>query len=69
MDCVFVIDRHVLSEVEVSRYEIVESLMRAFLIIEEEVVCPSSVEVRHGLVSLEVEVLIKVWFRNFGPQR
>ena len=45
-------------EVEVSGHPIMESLMRAFLIIEEEVVGQSCVEVRHGLVSLEVEVLI-----------
>ena len=38
VDCVFVFDRHFLSEVEVSGYLIVESLVRSVLVIEEEVV-------------------------------
>ena len=38
VDCVFVFDRHLLSDVEVSGYPVVQSLMGTFLIIEEEVV-------------------------------
>ena len=58
VDCVFVVDRHLLSEVEISGYLVVESLMRPFLIIEEEVVGQSPVEVCNRVVGLDVEVLV-----------
>ena len=46
------------SEVEVSGYLIVESLVGALLIIEEEVVGQSPIEVGDGLVGLEIEVFV-----------
>ncbi len=50
VDCVFVFDRHLLCEVEVSGYVIVESLVRAFLVIEEEVVGQSLDQERDGVI-------------------
>ena len=58
VDCVFVVDRHLLSEVEVSGYLVVESLVGAFLIIEAEVVGQSPMEAWDGLVGFEVEVFV-----------
>ena len=58
MDCVFVVDRHILSEVEVSGEEILESLVWTFLVIEEEVVSQSLDQERDGVIGFEVEVLV-----------
>ena len=58
MDCIFVLDRGLLSEVEGSGYLVVESLVGALLIIEEEVVGQSPIEVGDGLVGLEIEVFV-----------
>ena len=58
MDSVFIVDRHLLCEVEVSGDLVVQSLMRPFLIIEEEVVGQSPAEVGDRLVKVEVEILI-----------
>ena len=58
VDCVFSLDRHLLSEIEVSRYLVVESLMRPFLIIEEEVVGQPQEEPGYGVVGVEVEVFV-----------
>ncbi len=58
VDCVFVFDRHLLCEVEVSGYVIVESLVRAFLVIEEEVVGQSLDQERDGVIGPEIEVFV-----------
>ena len=58
VDCVFVFDRHFLSEVEVSGYLIVESLVRSVLVIEEEVVDQSLDQKGDGVVGFEVEVFV-----------
>ena len=58
MDCVFVVDRHLLSEVEVSGNVVVESLVGAFLIIEEEVVGQSPIEEWDGLIGVEIDVFV-----------
>ncbi len=58
MDCVFVLNRHLLFEVEVSGNPIIESLMRAFVIIEAEVFGQPQVELGDPVVGLEVEFFV-----------
>ena len=53
-----VVDRHLLSEIEVSRYEVVQSLVRAVVVVEVEVVSQPLNQERDGLIEVEVEVFV-----------